>query len=119
MSDCPICNAMMGRMCAAHKDPKQCQDDMDILDGKGVFKSILRGDVVTDDFRRDVLKDALKTSDMPEDEKKQIEAHLDSLGSEGAPKSNTSRGPIKPLSVRRAVKDSYLILRGRKVGGLE
>jgi len=92
---------------------------MDILDGKGVFKSILRGDVVTDDFRRDVLKDALKTSDMPEDEKKQIEAHLDSLGSEGAPKSNTSRGPIKPLSVRRAVKDSYLILRGRKVGGLE
>lgn len=123
MSDCPICNAMMGRMCAAHADPNKCAEDMDYLDGKGVFKAILRGDVVTDGFRRDVLKDALRSSEMPEKERLEIEKHLDSLEltEQGGDSGSTASkgGPIRPLSVREAVRSSYALFRGRKVEGLD
>ena len=77
----------------------------------------LKGDIFTDDFRKNVLKGSLNESDMPEEEKKKILAHLDA--EKPAPKSTNSpkRGPIKPLSVRRAVKDSIDIIRGKAPNG--
>ncbi len=112
-----MCNSMMHQMCSAHDEPEKCEGELDKLDGKGIFKALLKGDVFTDDFRRNVLKDSLAESDMPEEEKEKILAHLDNVEA-AAPAGNgktADDGPIKPLSIRRAVKDSMNILRGRPI----
>lgn len=108
---------MMHEMCGEHDEPGKCEKELDKLDGKGIFKAMLKGDIFTDDFRKNVLKGSLNESDMPEEEKKKILAHLDA--EKPAPKSTNSskRGPIKPLSMRRAVKDSIDIIRGKAPNG--
>ena len=107
-----MCNSMMHQMCSAHDEPEKCEGELDKLDGKGVFKAMLKGDVFTDDFRRNVLKDSLAESDMPEEEKEKILAHLDNVE---AGNENPAGGPIRPLSIRRALKDSLNLLRGRPI----
>lgn len=104
-------------MCSAHDEPGKCEAELDKLDGKGIFKSMLKADVFTDGFRRDVLKGSLDTSDMPEAEKQKILAHLDSQETKQNPEPK-KQGMIKPLSIRQAVKDSIKLVRGKAPNGV-
>jgi hypothetical protein len=104
---------MMHEMCSEHDEPGKCETELDKLDGKGIFKAMLKADVFTDDFRRNVLKGSLDTSEMPEKEKQKILAHIETQEN-----NNPTQGPIRPLSIRRAVKDSIKLIRGKVPDGL-
>jgi hypothetical protein len=97
-------------MCEEHDDHPKCEEHLDKLDGTGVFKAMLRGEVFNDDFKREVLKDAVSSSKMDPEDKAEALGYLDEA-------ENTHEEPdsgvLKPLSLKKAVKDSYNILRGR------
>ncbi len=112
---------MMHEMCSAHDEPNKCETELDKLDGKGIFKAMLKADVFTDGFRRDVLKGSLDTSGMPESEKQKVLAHLNSQEKENnhsPKKQGIKQGMIKPLSIRQAVKDSIKLIRGKAPNGV-
>ena len=118
MSDCPICNAMIDRMCDAHAEPEECADHLEHLDGKGVFPAMLKAGVFTEDFRRGVLEDVVEGAEMPDEEKTEMLEHLDEIKSHTASDEGYKKGKsLKPLSIRDAVKSSYNILRGRMPDG--
>ena len=99
-------------MCEHHDSPDDCTVELDKLDGKGVFKSMLGGGIFSRDFKKDVLAKVVENSDLPEEERKRA---LESLRNPvEPPKSNgTKDETLKPLSLRASVRNSYNILRGR------
>tara|TARA_Y100000310_G_scaffold115027_1_gene113556 strand:- start:3079 stop:3393 length:315 start_codon:yes stop_codon:yes gene_type:complete len=99
-------------MCENHENPNECAVELDKLDGKGVFKSMLGGGIFNRDFKKDVLAKVVENSDLPEEERKKA---LESLRNPvEPPKSNgTKDESLKPLSLRKSIRDSYNILRGR------
>jgi len=109
---------MIGRMCDAHDDPEVCADHLDELDGKGVFPAMLKAGVFTDEFRHGVLEDVVDGSDISDDEKTEMLGHLDDVKNFTPTENRNIKGnPLKPLSIRDAVKNSYKILRGRVPDG--
>ena len=105
MSDCPICNAMIGRMCEEHDDHSKCEEHLDKLDGTGVFKAMLRGDVFHDDFKRSVLKDAVSSSKMDPEDKAEALGYLEEAeNTHEEPDKPPDSGVLKPLSLKKAVK---------------
>lgn len=117
MSDCPICNAMIGRMCDAHMEPEVCAEHLEDLDGKGVFPAMLKAGVFTEDFRRGVLEDVVEGDEIPDEEKTEMLDHLDGMKSHSATDEGHKVSSLKPLSVKDAVKNTYKILRGRVPDG--